>query len=247
MITYLWIDFNKSICFNLGTDVEEDLKNSWGKKIYGNIDHDDSDIKTLIAYSDKLENNKSKGPSQKEFREAQTRLWQKISHDRAGWLISDLVTIGSPLSHGNLLMADKDKDFKLRIYEREYPTCPPILDGDNYTYGGNIKGKEYIHHATPFAAVRWSNIYYPGDFVGGKVAKIFGQGVKDFRVWYQPKYNFLKCYYYCLSRLNPASHNHYWGEVSNSKKVKKSKKYNAIKAIYKAMRLDDIRQRVYGE
>jgi hypothetical protein len=42
-----------------------------------------------------------------------------------------------------------------------------------------------LHHAAPFAAVRWTNIHDPhrlifhGDIISGPVAPVFGLGVRD--------------------------------------------------------------------
>ena len=44
------------------------------------------------------------------------------------------------------------------------------------------------HHAASFAAVRWTNLYFPcagvihGDVIGGPLAGLFGWGVKDIGV-----------------------------------------------------------------
>jgi hypothetical protein len=46
-------------------------------------------------------------------------------------------------------------------------------------------GQWQLHHAAPFAAVRWTNIYDParfvlcGDVISGEVAPVFGPGVLD--------------------------------------------------------------------
>ena len=90
--------------------------------------------------------------------------------------------------------------------EREDPTSPPIreqLVGDAIGKAKNAKFKLdenkpqllcfpfgekkqwQLHHAAPFAAVRWTNIYDPafavfcGDVISGPVAPTFGPGVID--------------------------------------------------------------------
>src|SRR5271156_3595494 len=47
------------------------------------------------------------------------------------WLVTDFVTLGSPLTHAHYLMCDGATegelitDFKRRVTQREFPTCPP--------------------------------------------------------------------------------------------------------------------------
>lgn len=105
------------------------------------------------------------------------------------WLISDFVTIGSPLTYGGFLMAETDSEFEAQVRKhRRIAVCPP--DGDwragrwSITYSG-ASGFEGPHHACVFAPVRWSNIYFKtkglveGDIVAGPVAPIFGPGIVD--------------------------------------------------------------------
>ena len=77
--------------------------------------------------------------------------------------------------------------FRARAAQRELTLCPPITEkGNAFTYEPR-PGSAFVvpHHAAPFAAVRWTNIYAPrkailwGDVVGGEVAPLFGAGVKD--------------------------------------------------------------------
>jgi hypothetical protein len=121
------------------------------------------------------------------------------------WLITDLVTVGSPLSHAEFLLANSAADFEKRKQDREFPTSPPLreeldpatlakakaagfpLDTDEPRLIAFPFGAKHwqLHHATPFAAVRWSNIYDPallvilGDQLSGPVAPAFGAGVLD--------------------------------------------------------------------
>ena len=122
------------------------------------------------------------------------------------WLITDLITLGSPLTHAGFLIAKSEEDLRRRQREREDPTSPPIreqLVGDAVGKAKNAKFKLdenkpqllcfpfgekkqwQLHHAAPFAAVRWTNIYDPafavfcGDIISGPVAPTFGPGVID--------------------------------------------------------------------
>lgn len=118
-----------------------------------------------------------------------------------GWLVTDLVTLGSPLTHGALLLAKDRADFERRTRERELPHSPPVreLNGKfSYTHeGSDDKGGPQqaiiLNHAAVFAVVGWTNIFFPcryllkGDLVGGPVAPLFWPGVRDIpvdtRIW----------------------------------------------------------------
>ena len=76
--------------------------------------------------------------------------------------------------------------FRARASQRELTLCPPLTEKDDeFTYDPQRGDYVVPHHAAPFAAVRWTNIYAPrrnifwGDVVGGLVAPLFGPGVKD--------------------------------------------------------------------
>jgi hypothetical protein len=122
------------------------------------------------------------------------------------WLITDFVTLGSPLSHAEFLMANSKADLLKRQQDREYPMSPPLredLDPKTLTRakqaGFPLDEKQpqllgfpfgshrqwQLDHATPFAAIRWTNIYDParlvffGDLISGAVAPVFGPAVVD--------------------------------------------------------------------
>lgn len=121
------------------------------------------------------------------------------------WLITDLITVGSPLGHAEFLMARSADDLRRHQGDREFPVCPPIrelLDPDNrkeavkagflsgnpdklFCFPFGTKGQWQLHHAAPFAAVRWTNIHDParlifcGDIISGPVAPMFGTGPID--------------------------------------------------------------------
>jgi hypothetical protein len=126
------------------------------------------------------------------------------------WLISDFVTLGSPLTHADFLIAASEKDLEQRKIERELCTSPPfreeldphVRERAEATHKlpvreGDAKPKLIsfpppwapriweLHHAAPFAVVRWTNIYdtpsfiYRGDLIGGPLAKDFGPAIVD--------------------------------------------------------------------
>jgi hypothetical protein len=135
-------------------------------------------------------------------------------HDPAApdrrWLISDLVTLGNPLTHAEFLIAADKGDLQRRVSDRELTEAPPfpeLLDPtirqlaiatrklpiatppeDSRLISFPVPPRYTaweLHHAAPFAVVRWTNIYDPaalvffGDIVGGPLANVFGPAIVD--------------------------------------------------------------------
>jgi hypothetical protein len=107
------------------------------------------------------------------------------------WLVTDLVTLGSPLAYARFLLADGPDDFEQKVAKRELPTCPPDRSttvnegyytvplwaeaepvGDNYTI---------LHHAALFAATRWTNIHLANDPVGYRLDHM-GSGIREISI-----------------------------------------------------------------
>ncbi|EEW49712.1 hypothetical protein HMPREF0290_1635 [Corynebacterium efficiens YS-314] len=130
------------------------------------------------------------------WQDTQHQLWQECRRRGMKWLVTDFITLSSPLAHADWLMFDGPQDMKKSFKEREYPTCPPDV-GRGIFYGGKYKDAKagrtvnpdalVPHHAALFAVTRWSNAYFPayrwyGDPVGGDVAATFGRGIRDVKV-----------------------------------------------------------------
>ncbi|OQY97765.1 MAG: hypothetical protein B6D35_14115 [Candidatus Brocadia sp. UTAMX2] len=132
------------------------------------------------------------------------------------WKVTDFVTLGSPLAHASVLLARDERNFVRKKEEREFPACPPVLEDMAVkklklkTFSFEKEGVWVPHHAAVFAPTRWTNLYFPchwtfwGDLIGGPVALMFGQGVKDIAV----KTNL---------RLGLFSHTLYWSFPKNWK------------------------------
>src|SRR5215471_3917574 len=126
------------------------------------------------------------------------------------WLISDLVTFGSPLTHAEFLIASDRADLEARKAARELPQSPPyrevldpnVLERAQATEAMpiakpadqtrlmsyplvNAADVWMLHHAAPFAAVRWTNVYDPaslvffGDVIGGPLGPVLGPAIID--------------------------------------------------------------------
>lgn len=112
---------------------------------------------------------------------------QLLPAGRRRWRISDLVTVGSPLTHAPLLLAESVESFEHLKKPRELPTCPPQRDDDaDYCGWAETPGSK-LHHAAPFAVVQWTNLFFPSDPIGGRLCPIFGSGIHDVELPDAPK------------------------------------------------------------
>jgi hypothetical protein len=118
--------------------------------------------------------------------------WKSLRRNSQPWLITDLITAGSPLSAARFLMAS---EFDRGKGDRELPTCPPVEErkggkrrlsfsnGYDDRFGGRDRTLLCLHHAAPFAVTRWTNLHFSssllGDPIGGPVAPQFGPWVRD--------------------------------------------------------------------
>ena len=187
----------------------------------------------------------------RKFQDSQVKLWRELRELGNPWLITDFITMGSPLAHAALLLAKDPEDLKERQRQRELPICPPIADecikrrgeekcGYSYTCwdpydinGGSVKLK-VLHHAGFFAFTRWTNLYFPahmglfGDIVGGPLRKWFGAGVRDIKL------TLSKCY--GLAKFTMIAHSSYWAKPKKGEKEKKEEL--SLAALKTALDLD---------
>jgi len=175
-----------------------------------------------------------------EFQRCQAETWREQRYFGNPWLITDFVTLGSPLAHAMLLMADSKRDFAERRNERELPTCPPLRDDKGFAFSAPAVavgfGKKFspllLHHAAPFAVTRWTNLYFPaalglfGDFVGGPLRDVFGLGIRDVPV--------TSSRWWGLHARTPMAHTSYWS------RDKANKQENALRALQRALFLSGL-------
>lgn len=187
---------------------------------------------------DKKEEGLKEANTQK-YHDLQSELWHELRSSNWPWLVTDFVTIGSPLAHGDFLLAKNNEEFEQLKAEGEYPCCPPV-DGHRTYYEqcyetpeGEITSVRVPTHIAPFMCTRWSNIYFPhrklikGDLIGGPLKNVFGEGIKDIPVGLS---GFLKEYL--------QSHTKYWAYCTESN-VKKNQTHPS-EAIKQAMDLGPI-------
>ena len=180
-----------------------------------------------------------------EFQDSQIKLWRELRDLGNPWLITDLITLGSPLAHAALLLASDKNDLRARQRQRELPTAPPVAEVEEkkevterrYSYKIWDKFKEdekefslrALHHAAHFACTRWTNLYFParlgffGDFIGGPLRKWFGPGIRDIPV--------TSSRWIGLAQVTPIAHTSYWW------KAKKGGDSPALSALIDALDL----------
>jgi hypothetical protein len=141
------------------------------------------------------------------FRRAQRQYVEELQANGNPWRVTDFVTLGSPLAHAEILLAKDRAELGKKQGDREFPTCPPRTetiqrDGQRLTrFSFEPDGKptnpfRVAHHGAPFAATRWTNLYFPsrviawGDLVGGPLSPLFGHGVRDIPVQTQMRGGF---------------------------------------------------------
>ena len=126
------------------------------------------------------------------------------------WRISDFITLGSPLTHAEFLLAFDADDLAEDQQRRIYPTCPPTMERDLTTedwrmcyrgLGDDMKDVELTetgepripHYAAMFGYTKWVNIFSPkrniltGDLVSGPVRALFGSREPKYEGKVQPR------------------------------------------------------------
>lgn len=139
-----------------------------------------------------------------DYRLAQRRLFELLSQVKVGkageekpaWLVSDLVTLGSPLTHASFLVARNGCELQTMTRAREILRSPPVYEAKAGTtdpvFTFAVKGTANcrMHHATALAHVRWTNLhdvthpalFLQGDMISGPVSTDYGPGVADLNV-----------------------------------------------------------------
>lgn len=144
------------------------------------------------------------------FRQCQWALWRSQRKKGLPWRITDLVTLGSPLAHADVLLADGIEVLERGKRQREFPTCPPSKEDKrdekllwrDYGVADKREKVRILHHGAPFAVTRWTNLYFLGDVIGGPLSHLLGAGIKDVELSPDPDGSGVAdCW---------RSHTHYW-------------------------------------
>ncbi len=179
--------------------VRDQLSAAWAR---GELpDVEDAAIHAAEAVAKRLRDNKDLSPGTLERLAGEWRIATRAVADEQtrngfAWPVTDFVTLGSPLTHADMLLAKNTSDFTRRTQERELPHCPPARElSGHFSFShkdvddkGGEQRATVLHSAAMFAVTGWTNLYFRsfailhGDFVGGRVSPLFWGGVRDVRV-----------------------------------------------------------------
>lgn len=208
LITHFWYENMYSL--NPGAE-------SFSQKVLGEVNQ-------FVCEYEKHKKKKDYVFDYEKYKELQSKLFKELKTNESAWRISDLVTIGSPLCHGDFLMANNRADFRWKLIFREFPLSPPLIEmklEDNkivkdfekgFIFSKEIKDKyenktkvKIINHSSLFSFIRWTNIYFKNDQIGGNLTYYFGHGIKNIEI--KPKGGFFK------KNLPVHSHTDYWNKT----------------------------------
>jgi hypothetical protein len=162
----------------------------------------------------------------------QTEIWNQYQNNKGlSWKVSDLITLGAPLTHARFLMANKTNDFEYLTKQKELPKLPAVEDSESNQVYYEFGGSTYLHHAAVFLLTRWTNIYYPGDVVGGTLAGGLGDSALNIKVLYNGN-----AVIKWLSTWSPFTHNaYYFSKRKKTYNLKDSWAYHAIVKLGEAL------------
>lgn len=174
----------------------------------------------------------------------QAGVWREMRRNTQPWLVTDLITLGSPLAHAHLLLARSADDFDAKCGRAEFAVAPPARTNSDgqfahqrpYRSRSSRSDRTFtvLNEASPFAAVRWTNLYFParggifGDMIGGPVAPVFGEWVRDVPLTSGPAR---------WKRWSVLAHTAYWRPNRRTKRAD-----DHVDALRVAMRLDSMKQ-----
>jgi hypothetical protein len=196
------------VAHSLGTVVAYDMLRAYFSRVNNSLPGIAS-LDPEFSQVDQHDPNKPSGviKNESDFRSAGREIIGKIATQTVNsanpanrklptWLVSDFVTLGSPLTHAYYLMCDGKtevelvNDFRRRVKQREFPVCPPEKQGADglLSFKNTVSERTEFHHAAVFGLTRWTNLYFPmvqmfwGDAIGGPLKDIFGRYIKDIPV-----------------------------------------------------------------
>ena len=160
------------------------------------LDGTDEFNTTAQALSDHPEAERLNEAQQTEldaYREAQIDVWKAVRKQGNPWLITDLITLGTPMYFADLLFTRSRDQFNDMIKTAELPICPPRNhdlmpqgpEPERVNYVWPNQGRQVLSHTAPFAVVRWTNMFFEpengwsGDWFGGRLRPLFGKGILD--------------------------------------------------------------------
>jgi pimeloyl-ACP methyl ester carboxylesterase len=168
----------------IGYDI---LSMAWARFVDG-IEASEKDRSFIVRGFHELQAMSLNDPDSRltqEFQKKQRLLRTRMAGSDVRWLVSDLVTLGSPLSFANFLIAKNQRDFRQKtdIY-RLLLKCPPYGDfGDSAFTRTPTEGKKYASYFPTYNALflftSWTNLFFRRDPIGGHMRLLFGNGIMD--------------------------------------------------------------------
>lgn len=130
------------------------------------------------------------------YRDGQFALWQAMRADGHPWLVTDFISIGTPMYFADLLYTRNRAEYDRLVLRGELPQNPPLSNTrtveserrppEEPRYSYPVRGpRGRLTSGAPFAVVRWTNLYFPadrgffGDWFGGPLRPLFGNGIVD--------------------------------------------------------------------
>ena len=100
-----------------------------------------------------------------EYQKRQREYLSELQSGGNTWLVTDLLTLGCPLAHAAILLADDRADLERKKDDRELPTCPPVLEDGRFSFPPKSKTR-VPHHAAVFPLAGRISIFRPGSYFG---------------------------------------------------------------------------------
>ncbi len=104
-----------------------------------------------------------------EWGAAVDELFDALRQRSVPWKVSHFVTLGSPIGHAAGLLANGPADLRSMADDRSVSVCPPVLHGEPPSVAYRAATGRRFHHTSVFAAVKWTNVVYANDLLGGPV------------------------------------------------------------------------------
>lgn len=172
----------------------------------------------------------SRNARAQKFQALQMSLGAEYRKRGVNWLVTDFVTLGSPLTHAESLLRSKGFEFRARVEERELPRCPPVTQvTDNrrktqktQSSSFNKDGIRVPSSSAVFGPTVWTNIFFPvvatigGDLVGGPLRDVLGKGIRDIPVHASTTLGWKSR---LISWIPLYSHTKYWWRQEDSPKA----------------------------
>ena len=186
---------------SLGSVIAYDIAKHYWSEVNGHLPIDAMTEQRLADVARFVPDERSSSGNAKAFQRCQAQAWEAINavqwyekvQDRhkpppKRWVVSDLITLGSPLAYARFLLAGGRCDFERKVRLRELPTCPPdrstTVHPGYYTVPLSAEaepiGQDYqiLHHAAHFALTCWTNFRLANDPVGYRL-DCLGQGIEE--------------------------------------------------------------------